>query len=92
MSKAKQPLSPRMQQLADVELSRTQEQLLMQAINDSRKSEEQKFYRARDLIFEALVRQAVGEDEFSRLCLTAKQRATTVMAMVNASKRPKRGG
>lgn len=79
-----------LRQLAEVELSSAHAQLLMAAVSDNRRTEQQKFYRVRDVIFEALVRQTLGEAEYSKLCLSAVQKSRTVMGLVKEKNDAKR--
>lgn len=80
-------------QLAEVDLTKTQAEVLMKTLADNNRSDDQKFYRARDIVFEALVRKTLGDTEYSKLCLSAVQKARTVMNLVkersaaNASER-----
>lgn len=70
------------QQLAEVQLNKTQAEILLGVLADKNRNEDQKFGRARDIIFDALVRQAVGDAEYSKLCLSAVQKTRTVMKLV----------
>lgn len=77
------PKTPRpeyVQRLAALSLTRAQEEQLRFILRDP-KGEKQRFFRVRDVLFEALARQKLGDAEFSRLVADASEKAKTVLLL-----------
>lgn len=67
--------------LSEVVLSKGQEEVLSLVLRDRSKSDDKKFFRVRDVIFEALVRQKLGDAEYSKLVGSASEKAKTALLL-----------
>ena len=90
--KAKAPRPEFIKKLEEVVLTKGQEEVLSLVLRDRTKKDNHKFFRARDVIFEALVRQHLGDAEYSKLVASASEKAKTMVMLAKqmqvASQKP----
>lgn len=69
------------EKLGQVNLSKGQEEVLKLILSDNSKKEDHKFFRTRDVVFEALVRQQLGADGYAKLMGQATEMAKTLVLL-----------
>lgn len=83
------PVMPQyVQKLDQVQLTKAQQEILTVVLRDSRMPENRKFFRVRDVIFEALARDALGAAAYSRVVASATEKATTLLKLINDDAKP----
>lgn len=71
------------QKLDQVQLTKAQQEIVTVVLRDTRMPENRKFFRVRDVIFEAL-----GAAAYSRVVASATEKATTLLKLVNDDAKP----